>query len=301
MDKENTFTVVGIGELLWDIFPDGKQIGGAPANFAYHAHALGERGIIVSCIGNDELGREIINRVEELGLDRRYIAVDREHTTGTVTVELDNHGKPDFTIHKNVAWDFIPSNPNLLSLAKQADAVCFGSLCQRSKVSNKTINNFLRGTRPDCIRVFDINLRQTYFNREIIHNSLELSNVLKLNDDELSVVANLLDISGSETDILKELTSQYSLRLISLTRGESGSRLYAEGENSNHQGFMVKIVDTVVAGDSFTAAMTLGLLHGEALDSINEYANRIASFVCSESGAIPKLPRSLINIREERR
>lgn len=291
---KNNFTLVGIGEILWDMLPDGKQLGGAPANFAYHAQALGGRGIVVSCIGDDELGREIIRQLRELGLDRRYITVDKNYPTGTVEVQLDKKGVPNFTIHENVAWDFIPLNPDLLNLARRTDAVCFGSLCQRSEKSRKTIQSFLTATRPDCLRVFDINLRQRYFDQEIIQTMLGLSNVLKLNDDELKVVANFLSINGSETDILSRLTERYSLQLIALTRGTSGSRLYAQGENSNHPGFPAKVVDTVGAGDSFTAAMTLGLLHGKALDRINEYANRVASFVCSKSGATPKLPDSII-------
>jgi len=292
--NKRDFIIVGLGEILWDMLPDGKQLGGAPANFAYHAQALGGRGIVVSCIGDDELGKEIIRQLRELGLDRRYITVDKDHPTGTVEVQLDEKGVPNFTIHKNVAWDFIPLNPDLLNLARRTDAVCFGSLCQRSEKSRKTIQSFLTATRPDCLRVFDINLRQRYFDQEIIQTMLGLSNVLKLNDDELKVVANLLSINGSETDILSRLTERYSLQLIALTRGTSGSRLYAQEENSNHPGFQVEVVDTVGAGDSFTAAMTLGLLHGKTLDRINEYANRVASFVCSKSGATPKLPDSII-------
>lgn len=287
------FIIVGLGEILWDMLPAGKQVGGAPANFAYHAQALGAQGIVVSCIGNDELGKEIISRLQELGLDRRYVAVDESHPTGTVTVELDERGKPNYTIHENVAWDYIESDSSLLELVGEADAVCYGSLCQRSEVSRKTVREFLGATRSDCLRVFDINLRQSYFDNEIIHAMLELSNVLKLNDEELPVVADLLGLSGSETDILSQLTDIYELRMIALTRGAKGSRLYAQGENSNHEGFPAEVADTVGAGDSFTAAMTLGLLYDKPLDWINEYSNRVASFVCSQSGATPKLPDSL--------
>jgi fructokinase len=292
--NERKFILVGLGEILWDMLPEGKQLGGAPANFAYHAQAIGERGVVVSCVGDDKLGKEILSCLDELKLDRQYVSVDSRLPTGTVTVELDEDGKPDYTIHENVAWDYIPSNPELLSLASKIDAVCFGSLCQRSPVSQKTVRSFLAATGADCIRVFDINLRQSYFNREIINIMLELSNVLKLNDEELAVVANLLGITGSEIDVLSQLTERYGLRLIALTRGASGSRLYAQGEDSNHQGFPAQIADTVGAGDSFTAAMTLGLLNGKNLDIINEYANRVASFVCSQSGATPKLPDYLI-------
>jgi len=295
MDKsKRKFILVGLGEILWDMLPGGKQLGGAPANFAYHAQALGGQGVVVSCIGNDELGKEILSSLDELQLQRQYVSVDNSHPTGTVTVKLDEDGKPDYIIHENVAWDFIPFNSSLSVLAAQTAAVCFGSLCQRSPVSRKTIRSFLAATGADCIRVLDINLRQSYFNREIINTMLELSNVLKLNDEELAVVANLLGITGSETDILSQLAERYALRLIALTRGASGSQLYAQGEDSNHQGFPVQIADTVGAGDSFTAAMTLGLLNSKNLDTINKYANRVASFVCSQSGATPKLPDSLI-------
>jgi len=292
-ENERKFTVVGLGEILWDVLPDGKQLGGAPANFAYHAQALGGRGIVVSCIGNDELGKEIMKRLEKLGLDSSYVAVDENHPTGTVTVELDEDGKPNYTIHENVAWDYIASDSSLLELAARADAVCYGSLCQRSQISRKTVRDFLQATNSDCLGVFDINIRQSYFNKEIIHTMLGLSNVLKLNDEELPVVADLLGLTGSETDILSQLTDIYELRMIALTRGAKGSRLYAQGENSDHGGFPAEVADTVGAGDSFTAAMTLGLLYDKPLGWINEYSNRVASFVCSRAGATPPLPDSL--------
>lgn len=294
MSDENSFTLAGLGEILWDILPAGKQLGGAPANFAYHAQALGAKGVVVSCVGDDELGKEILSRLGGLGLDCRFIAVDKAHPTGTVTVKLDENGKADFTIHENVAWDFIPLDAGLLELAAQTDAVCFGSLCQRWEVSRNTVRRFLQATKPDCIRVLDINIRQSYYNKDIVHTMLQVSDVLKLNDEELPVVAELLDMTGSETNIFSQLTERYSLRLIALTRGASGSRLYAQGEDSNHPGFPAQVADTVGAGDSFTAAMTLGLLQGKELDRINEDANRVASYVCTQSGATPKLPDGLI-------
>ena len=294
MSDENSFTLAGLGEILWDILPAGKQLGGAPANFAYHAQALGAKGVVVSCVGDDELGKEILSRLGGLGLDCRFIAVDKAHPTGTVTVKLDENGKADFTIHENVAWDFIPLDAGLLELAAQTDAVCFGSLCQRWEVSRNTVRRFLQATKPDCIRVLDINIRQSYYNKDIVHTMLQVSDVLKLNDEELPVVAELLDMTGSETNIFSQLTERYALRLIALTRGASGSRLYAQGEDSNHPGFPAQVADTVGAGDSFTAAMTLGLLQGKELDRINEDANRVASYVCTQSGATPKLPDGLI-------
>ncbi len=294
MSNENSCTLVGLGEILWDMLPDGKKLGGAPANFAYHAQALGGRGVVVSCIGDDELGKEILAIVDDLGLERRYIAVDNEHPTGTVTVKLDENGKPDFTIHENVAWDFIPCDDALLELAAQADAVCFGSLCQRKEVSRNTVRNFLQATKADCVRVFDINVRQSYYSKDIVHLMLEISNVFKLNDDELPIVARLLDIDGSETEILAELTKRYGLRLVALTKGENGSRLYSsEGDASLEGTPDIKVADSVGAGDAFTAATVMGLLKGHALDHINEHASCVAAYVCSQSGATPSLPDGL--------
>lgn len=290
----SNFVLVGLGEVLWDLLPGGRQLGGAPANFAYHARALGSRGIVVSCVGDDYLGREILHRFGELGLECGYIAIDREHPTGTVTVELDAAGKPDYIIHEGVAWDFIPFNPDLQALAGRADAVCFGSLCQRSAVSRETIRRFLEATREDCLRVFDINLRQSYFNADTIHAMLDLSNVLKLNDEELPVVAELLEMEGSESDLLARLIDRYSLYLIALTRAARGSRLARAGKESTHPGYAVKVADTVGAGDSFAAALAVGLLRGESLDRINKRANLLAGYVCTRSGAMPELPAELL-------
>jgi len=296
MSKEDSFALVGLGEILWDMLPAGKQLGGAPANFAYHAQALGAKGVVVSCIGDDELGKEILSQLGGLGLDCRYIAVDKAHRTGTVTVKLDDKGVPDFTIHENVAWDFIPLSAPLLELAARADAVCFGSLCQRSEVSRDTVRRFLEKTKPECLRIFDINIRQSYYSKDIVHKMLETSNVLKLNDDELPVVAELLDIKGAESEILVELVARYDLRLVVLTKGAEGSRLYGPDGDSTCKGIPpAKIADTVGAGDAFTAAVAVGLLNGNGLEQINAHANRVASFVCSQHGATPKLPDDLIH------
>lgn len=287
--------MVGLGEILWDMLPEGKQLGGAPANFAYHAQALGGRGVVVSCIGDDDLGKEILGCLDEMKLDRKYVAVDKGHPTGTVTVRLDENGKPDYIIHENVGWDFIPSSSGLLSLAAETDAVCFGSLCQRSEVSQKTVRSFLAATRPDCIRLFDINIRQSYYNEDVVNTMLELSDVLKLNDDELAIVAGLLGIKGSETNVLSELTKRYELSLIALTKGPEGSRLYTGSRDSECEAAPIdKIADTVGAGDAFSAAIAIGWLQGDDLDRINAKASRIASFVCSQSGATPLLPDDLI-------
>jgi fructokinase len=293
MSNSNTYTLVGLGEILWDLLPEGKQMGGAPANFAYHAQALGGNGVVVSCIGDDDLGKEITEILTNLGLEQRYIAVDKDHPTGTVTVELDDKGVPNFTIHTDVAWDFIPSSPDLLELASKADAVCFGSLCQRSDVSRQTVRDFLQATRPECLRVFDINIRQHYYSKDIVQNMLEISNILKLNDDELPIVAELLGIEGSETEILSSLVDKFELQLVVLTKGDKGSRLYSKDNDSEHPGITPeKIADTVGAGDAFTAAVAFGVLLGKDLDEINEHANKVASFVCSQNGATPNVPGS---------
>ncbi|MFC1737787.1 carbohydrate kinase [Planctomycetota bacterium] len=297
MSCNKTYMLVGLGEILWDVLPEGKKLGGAPANFAYHAQTLGGRGVVVSCIGDDNLGREITERLENLGLERSYIAVDKEHPTGTVTVELDEKGAPNFTIHEDVAWDFIPTTPQLLQLASVVDAVCFGSLCQRSYVSRRTVRDFLQATKPDCLRICDINIRQSFYNKVIVDDMLRLSNICKLNNNELPVVAKVLDLAGSETDVLSMLTERYSLKLVVLTKGEKGSRLYSADNNSEHEGFAPEhIADTVGAGDAFTAAVALGLILGKDLDEINQHANRVASFVCSQSGATPKIPDSFVVI-----
>jgi fructokinase len=294
-ETKRKFKMVGLGEILWDILPEGRQLGGAPANFAYHAQALGAKGIVVSCVGGDDLGRQILRRLDEMHIDRKHVAVDKGHPTGTVTVELDSEGKPDFTIHENVAWDYIPLSSELLSLAPETDAVCFGSLCQRSEVSRKTVRSFLLTTRPDCIRIFDINIRQSYYDRAVVNAMLELSNVLKLNDEELPIVASLLSIEGSQTSVLSRLIQQYDLSLIALTKGAKGSRLYTGSRDSECKAAPTdRIADTVGAGDAFSAAIAIGWLRGDDLDKINADASRVASFVCSQRGATPQLPEDLV-------
>lgn len=292
-DSEPKYVLVGLGEILWDLLPGGKKLGGAPANFAYHAQALGGKGVVVSCVSDDDLGHEILRQLSDLGLDQKYVEVDGGHPTGTVTVELDADGNPNYTIHEDAAWDYIPFTSGLLGLGGRADAVCFGSLCQRSEVSRTTVRQFLKATPRGCLRMFDINLRQSFFNQEIVQTMLELSNVLKLSEEELIVVGDILGVNGSETNILDKLVERYALRLIALTRAANGSRLFGPGLDSNHPGFPAEIADTVGAGDSFAAVLALGLLEGISLDRVNENANRVASFVCTQSGATPPLPNSL--------
>lgn len=289
------FTVVGLGEILWDLLPDGRQLGGAPANFAYHAQVLGAKARIVSCIGKDDLGKDILERLQELALATTHMAIDGEHPTGTVSVELNEQGKPEYVIHENVAWDFIPYGSSLEILAAKTDAVCFGSLCQRSAVSRDTVKKFLEATRPDGIRIYDINLRQSYYSREVIDDMLSRSDVLKLNDEELPIVADMFEIRGNDEEILRELQRRYSLGLIALTLGADGSRLLnSEGVSFHRFEEPITVADTIGAGDAFTAAVAIGLLQGWDIDRTNETANRLAAFVCTRKGAMPLIPQRII-------
>ena len=285
--------VVGIGEILWDLLPDGRQMGGAPANFAFHARALGAASGIVSAIGDDRSGREILAELGLRGLDPSGIATVRSAPTGTVTVALDAGGIPHYTIHEGVAWDVIPWTAALGGIAARADAVCFGTLAQRSPVSRATIGSFLDATRPDCLRVLDLNLRQSYFSRELVLGLLERATVLKLNDDELAAVAGMLSLPGPETRVLAALLQAYPLTMIALTKGPSGSRLFGLGVDLSHPGYPAETEDTVGAGDAFTATLVAGLLKEKSWEEIGERANRIAGYVCSQKGAWPDLPAEL--------
>lgn len=284
------FIAVGLGEVLWDLLPAGKQLGGAPANFAYHAQALGARGVVVSAVGKDELGRELLERLGACDLDVGFVALDEDHATGTVSVNVDEEGNPEYVIHEGVAWDFVPATRDLLSLAGSCDAVCFGSLAQRSPGSRETIHRFLDSTRPGCLRVFDINLRQPYFDADVIRESLERADVLKLNDEELPVVAELLSLDGPEPEVVNGLIEDFGLRAIALTRGEHGSVLHTRDEELVHAGCAVaEVVDTVGAGDCFSACLAMGLLRGEPLAEIGARANYFAGYVCSQEGAMPAM------------
>lgn len=286
-------TVVGIGEVLWDMLPGGKQLGGAPANFVYHAAALGAAGGVVSCVGNDPLGREICARLDALKLDRRFLAVAKDRPTGTVDVRLDPAGKPRYVIHERVAWDVIPCSDALLGLAKETDAVCYGSLAQRSAVSRATIRSFLEAVPSSGLRVFDVNLRQSFFSGETLRSTLRLSNVMKVSDEELPVVARLLKSPGSDIEAVRKLLARYHLRLAALTRGAQGSVLVSADGMHVHPGIRVRVADTVGAGDAFTAGVVMGMLSGWPLDRISDLANRLAAYVCSQPGAMPPIPQAL--------
>ncbi|MGZ8920001.1 MAG: carbohydrate kinase family protein [Limisphaerales bacterium] len=288
-----SFRFIGLGEVLWDMLPGGRQLGGAPANFAYHACALGAEGRIISRVGRDAEGRDILARLTELGVPVDCIEIDPVAPTGTVSVEVSADGQPRFTIHQDVAWDCIEGEENAREAVERADAVCFGTLAQRHEVSRAAICRLLKHAPPDALRVLDVNLRQQFYSRELIEQSLSLANVLKVNDHELPIISGMFRLGGDSQDQMTQLAENYDLRAVACTRGEDGSLLLVDGRWSDHPGAPTQVVDTVGAGDSFTAAMVLGLLAGWELDCVNARANRLAAFVASSAGATPVLPSEI--------
>jgi fructokinase len=290
--------VVGLGELLWDLLPPEKHIGGATANFAYHAGQMDTEGVVVSCIGRDALGDEMVAQLRQRGLTTEGLRYDSAHPTGTVTVTRDADGQPSYVIHTDVAWDFLPFDAELAQLAARADAVCYGTLAQRAPITSRSIHAFLQATRPDCLRVLDINLRQQFYDAETILASLVPAQVVKLNDEELPKVIALLDLPTGETAAIKAMLERFGLNLVALTRGGKGSTLYTRHRISQSPGTPAEVVaDTVGAGDSFTATLVCGLLRYEDLDLIHERASRLASFVCSHTGATPETRAFLALLR----
>ncbi len=280
--------VVGLGEVLWDLFPEGKQLGGAPANFAYITNLLGDRGIIASRVGDDAFGDEIQQRLGTLGLEASYLQSDSARPTGTVRVRVDQDGQARFEITDMVAWDFLEWTPAWESLAQQADAICFGSLAQRSPASRETIHKFLGAARPGTARIFDVNLRQAFYSAKVLSESLKFADIAKLNAEELPRVVELLGIPHhGEQPSAERLRFAYGLKLVCVTRGAHGSLLVSESERHEHPGFRVQVADTVGAGDAFTAALVHHFLRGAGLAAMNEAANRIGAWVASCVGATP--------------
>ena len=281
-------SVVGLGELLWDLLPSGKQLGGAPANFAYITNLLGDIGIPASRIGIDSLGTEALQKLTQLGLSADFVQHDPVHPTGTVRVEIDVAGQPRFDILQPVAWDFLEWATPWQRLAREADAVCFGSLAQRSAQSRSTIGSFLRATRPDTVRVFDVNLRQNFYSREVLADSIKLATIVKLNHEELPKIMGLFELEHrDEKDSARLLLSMHNLKLVCVTRGDNGSLLISADQCSEHAGVKVKVADTVGAGDAFTATLVHGYLRGIPLAQVNETANRVGAWVASQFGATP--------------
>lgn len=295
---EKNFTIAGIGELLWDIFKNEKKIGGAPANFAYHVSALGHNGIIISRIGNDKIGREAIDLLEELNLNTGYIQIDNNKPTGTVVVEMDDNNQPDYIIKEHVAWDFLDWSEKFNDFLISIDAICFGTLAQRNEITRQTILKFLKMANNKAVKILDINLRQNFYNKQIISESLKLADILKLNTGELEVLSKMHQINQkySEKDLCRFLIDRYGLNLMCLTKGEEGSLIINENSYHESPAFPYEVVDRVGAGDSFTAAMIIQYLKGSALSDISEYANKLASWVTSKKGGTPVYDSEIKNI-----
>ena len=295
--------VVGLGELLWDLFPKGKQLGGAPANFAYITALLGDSGMVASRVGDDRLGQEALWHLKSSGLDVSRIQRDPTHPTGTVKVEVDLRGQPEYHISENVAWDFLEFSEDWISLARATHAVCFGSLAQRNSVSRATIRAFLSALPSFAIGIFDVNLRQSYFSGDLLRDSARHATILKLNHEEFPRFLDLLrcPLKGSErSDIFaaRWLCRELGIRLVCITRGPAGSALITAESHHEHPGFSVKIVDTVGAGDAFTAALVHHALRGSSLAAMNVAANRMGAWVASQEGAMPAAdPEILAEVR----
>lgn len=283
--------VVGMGEALWDVLPEGKKIGGAPANFAYHVSQFGLPSCVVSAIGDDALGKEIIENFTSKGLDQLIAEVP--YPTGTVQVKIDQTGIPLYDIKENVAWDNIPYTKHLDALAKRTKAVCFGSLAQRNVVSRETINHFL-DTMPkddDSLIVFDVNLRQGFYNKEILCKSMQNCNILKINDEELITVSRMFGYPGIDLqDKCWILLGKYNLKMLILTCGINGSYVLTPGNVSFQPTPKVEVADTVGAGDSFTAAFIASILKGKSVTEAHSIAVKTSAFVCTQKGAMPILP-----------
>ncbi|WP_042011792.1 carbohydrate kinase family protein, partial [Capnocytophaga cynodegmi] len=265
--------VVGLGEILWDVFPERKILGGAPANFAYHASQFGFEGYVVSAVGSDVLGHEILRSLKRKELNALVETVD--FPTGTVQVTLSGAGIPQYEICENVAWDNIPFTTETENLAKKTQVVCFGSLAQRSEVSRQTIHKFIQTMPPDSLKIFDINLRLNYYTKEIIDESLKLSNMMKLNDEEVVKIANLFGWQGTEEEICKRLLQEYGLRIVILTKGTQGSYVFATDKISFVSSPKVHVADTVGAGDSFTAAFVAAYLNGQSVEEAQQLAAEV--------------------------
>ena len=286
--------ILGIGELLWDLLPEGPRLGGAPANFTVMAGRLGNHAAILSRIGRDDLGRRAVEALDPMPIDTSHVQIDTEHETGRVTVSFQG-GQPSYEIHEPAAWDALELSDDWVQLAERADAICFGSLAQRSIESRQTIQTLAAQTSSSCVRVFDVNLRAPYYSGETVQESLELATVAKMNDGEVPLVLTLLGLPVDPgPDALRlgaeRLLNEFpTLALVAITCGGQGSLLVSREEWHRHPGLPIKVADTIGAGDAFTAALTHYLLRGASLAVLNEAGNRWGSWVASQSGAMPPL------------
>jgi fructokinase len=280
--------VVGLGELIWDFLPGGKQLGGAPANFAYISHLLGADSVVASRIGDDALGREAKARLARLGISTQYLQSDLQHPTGTVRVRLDEQGEATFAVNENSAWDYLEWTGAWEELAQKTDVVCFGTLGQRVASARGTIIQFLEETCPRALRVFDVNLRHSFFDARMLKRSLELATIVKLNQAELTTLARLLRVqTKTEEETARLLLGEFDLELIAITRGQHGSLLVTREDLSDHAGLRVRVKDTIGAGDAFIAALAHYYLRRAPLALISEAANRMGAWVATQDGATP--------------
>ncbi len=284
--------IVGLGEALWDVLPDGKKLGGAPANFAYHAAQFGLDTIAISALGEDKLAEETIDALKEHNLN--YLMPRVPYPTGTVQVTLTGDGIPTYDIKENVAWDNIPLTDEMLEVAKNARAVCFGSLAQRNVVSRENIHKFLDATPDDCVKIFDINLRQQFYTKEVIKESLKRCNILKINDEELVLIGRMFGYPGLDIENKCWLIlGKYNLDMLVLTCGTNGSYVFTPGQMSFQETPKVKVADTVGAGDSFTGSFVGSILNGKSVPEAHKTAVQVSAFVCTQNGAMPEVPDRL--------
>ena len=287
-----SFCVAGIGEVLWDVFPNSRRFGGAVANVAFHASQLGAFSYIVSAVGDDNDGKVGVEYLKEHGIDVSGIEVVPSFPTGTVPVTLDENGVPTYDIVEGVAWENIPWDENLADIAGNLDALCFGSLAQRGEVTRQTVYKFIDNLRDDCLKVYDVNLRINGYSDEIIRTSLGKTDVLKFSDEELKVVADIagIDSSRDDSEVIKDLVAEYGFYAVLYTLGKDGANLYTGGQEYHYCPDPIKPVSTVGAGDSFTARTIMGLLNKEEPLSVVKNACEVAAYVCMQEGAMPALP-----------
>ncbi|MBR0037372.1 MAG: carbohydrate kinase [Bacteroidales bacterium] len=286
--------IIGLGEALWDMLPEGKKLGGAPANFAYHAGQFGLNTMAISALGEDKLADETIEALEKNGL--KYLMPRVPYATGTVQVTLTGNGIPTYEIKENVAWDNIPFTPEIAEVAANCRAVCFGSLAQRNVVSRQTIQRFLDATPADCMKICDINLRQQFFNKEILEDSFRRCNVLKINDEELVVVSRMFGYQElDDAKVCEQIVKEYNLKMLVLTCGTNGSYVFtADGKRSFQDTPKVEVADTVGAGDSFTGSFCAAILNGKPIEEAHRIAVEVSAYVCTQNGAMPKYPAELV-------
>ena len=286
--------IAGVGEALWDVFRHSEQLGGAPANFVSHCSMLGERGFLVSALGSDERGRRAIERMTELGVNSEYCAIIDGMETGVSTVVLDSKKDAKYEIKENVAWDLVHYDSTLFPFFQSLDAICFGTLGQRTENAHLATMKMLSATKRECVKFFDLNFRQSFYSMRVISQSLTHSNILKLNEEELKELSKLSAVSGSDEAIVGDLIQRFKLDLVALTLGEQGSVLISSQEKHVQAGYKTEVVDTVGAGDAFSAVILIGYLKGWGLARLGKVANELGSFICTRPGATPRIPERFL-------